>query len=839
MSTDVDELLPEEAKVFLSYSRKDRERAQAVADVLRSRHFGVFKDTDDILPTEEWRERLSELIESADTIVFLLSPHSAVSEVCAWEVEYAHSLNKRIAPIVIDDVASDAIPPLLTRLNFIFCTPRDPFENAIDTLVSALNTDIEWVREHTRIAGLARRWNTAGRPARLLLRGQDITDSEAWRDSKPIEAPDLEQLQAGFIAESRRASGRRQRNWVIGSLGMTAAMAALAIFAYFQSVEATRQRTIAEEQRGVAEEQRAEAEQQRGVAEEQRAKAELQRVAALKTLAGDRLRAGAPAAALSALDQSRAGAAPDARMHALVAGLKKRDEVAGQATPGRAFILNGELGISKGPHQPQAHVPGFPAKYGVALKDASLLVAQVGGMRLYDLDGKLIQEVESNADIKPCFLDRGKADRVDVWGLRISGYSACSGTMYRWQISNGVISVPEEFHFCGGAPVTFAANPETEHQAAGFGGMCFGAPASAKAINEALPGVAGIAPLEPLPAYTFPASRDEASLWSAAQDYGPDRLEALTAAHVRGLPLPKKYLEGMAVIQSQETAQFYMLPDIIRTKHLEIVENLSIWGGTGGEVHNLCWVATGRPAECVGLHTLTGFNGIRAAAARPAFAFFGTSLTPDSATVSDLDEEPHSFYFVDGARVTPVTSVAKFGQVLDADFSSDDSRIAVLSESGLVLLEAGGNFATEIVVAPPKAAAVEWLFDGTLVVLSDDGQLHFRDGQRGFVRVELADGFASTPEAEDQGGSPRHWLSENPDDGVLAIGYGDRVQVFDTRLRGPITGVVSIGDRQMQRSSNTEPIPYLRENGAVGLKYNLRTYERRGVDTGVNPADYY
>ncbi|MEM9046656.1 MAG: toll/interleukin-1 receptor domain-containing protein, partial [Pseudomonadota bacterium] len=111
-------------KVFISYSRKDRERAQSIADTLRERSFGVFRDTEDILPTEEWKGRLQQLIEEADTIVFLLSPHSAVSEVCAWEVEYAVSLSKRIAPIVIDEVEGNDIPPLLARLNFIFCTAR-------------------------------------------------------------------------------------------------------------------------------------------------------------------------------------------------------------------------------------------------------------------------------------------------------------------------------------------------------------------------------------------------------------------------------------------------------------------------------------------------------------------------------------------------------------------------------------------------------------------------------------------------------------------------------------------------------------------------------------------
>ena len=80
MSELADLELPEDsAEVFLSYSRKDRERSQRIADVLRERHFGVFHDTDDILPTEQWKVRLEQLIQEADTIVFLLSPNSVAS----------------------------------------------------------------------------------------------------------------------------------------------------------------------------------------------------------------------------------------------------------------------------------------------------------------------------------------------------------------------------------------------------------------------------------------------------------------------------------------------------------------------------------------------------------------------------------------------------------------------------------------------------------------------------------------------------------------------------------------------------------------------------------------
>lgn len=256
--TDEESQEPEEgaARVFLSYSRKDRERAQKIADTLRERHFGVYRDTDDILPTEEWKDRLQSLIEEADTIVFLLSPNSVHSEVCAWEVEYATSLNKRVAPIVIDDTDTGDIPPLLARLNFIFCTDRDPFENAIDTLVSALNTDIDWIREHTRLAGLAQRWDSAGRLARLLLRGEDIADAERWRDSHPPDAPDVTPLQAALIAESRRAATRRQRITLVLSLAALVIGLGLAGIAFWQREEALQQEARALEQEGRAVEER-------------------------------------------------------------------------------------------------------------------------------------------------------------------------------------------------------------------------------------------------------------------------------------------------------------------------------------------------------------------------------------------------------------------------------------------------------------------------------------------------------------------------------------------------------------------------------------------------------
>lgn len=296
------EAIVDTAKVFLSYSRKDRERAQSIADVLRERHFGVFKDTDDILPTEEWKSRLEQLIGEADTIVFLLSPHSVASDVCTWEVEHAKSLGKRIAPIVISEVESGDIPADLARLNFIFCTERDRFQDAVDNLVSALSVDIDWIREHTRLGELARRWDAADRPSRLLLRGQDIADSEAWRDNRPEDAPLVTQRQAQLVAASRKAASKRQQIAVLSSIAGCVAALGLALFAYLQRETAIENATIA-----AANAEQATIAQTR--AEEQRDAAQVNQSLLLTGFAEQELKQWAPVeAALLALE-----AMPDKR----------------------------------------------------------------------------------------------------------------------------------------------------------------------------------------------------------------------------------------------------------------------------------------------------------------------------------------------------------------------------------------------------------------------------------------------------------------------------------------------------------------------------------------------
>ncbi len=194
-----------EATAFISYSRKDSAIAEKLVEALRRVGVDAFIDRADIAPAEDWRSRLAGLIAAADSVVFVLSPDSAASEVCAWEVSEAERLGKRIVPVLHRETGSAAPPAGLARLNYIFCRPSDDLAGAIGKLAGAIMTDITWVREHTRLGLAAERWRSLKNADSALLRGALLSQAEAWLRTTPKSAPPPTALHHAFIVTSRKA----------------------------------------------------------------------------------------------------------------------------------------------------------------------------------------------------------------------------------------------------------------------------------------------------------------------------------------------------------------------------------------------------------------------------------------------------------------------------------------------------------------------------------------------------------------------------------------------------------------------------------------------------------
>ena len=76
-------------------------------------------DKHDIAAGEDWEARLGRLIESAATVVFVISPDAVASKRCAWEVERTVTLKKRLLPIVFRRVEEAQVPPRLKQTTAI------------------------------------------------------------------------------------------------------------------------------------------------------------------------------------------------------------------------------------------------------------------------------------------------------------------------------------------------------------------------------------------------------------------------------------------------------------------------------------------------------------------------------------------------------------------------------------------------------------------------------------------------------------------------------------------------------------------------------------------------
>ena len=239
----------DQLKVFISYSRRDAlDFVDRLQPALAAHGIDAYVDREDIEKGEEWWKRIEQLITEADTVIFVMSPDSASSTICHREVDFAERMKKRFLPVIAADVTGQPVPPALARLNYVFfiadrnAGASGNFEEAVAELTEALNTDISWIREHTRIGALAHRWEQRGRPHEMLRRGAELAGGETWLASRPKDAPDPTGAHIAFITQSRQAATQRQRMTLGISLAATIIALGLAAFALVQRSEAIAQR---------------------------------------------------------------------------------------------------------------------------------------------------------------------------------------------------------------------------------------------------------------------------------------------------------------------------------------------------------------------------------------------------------------------------------------------------------------------------------------------------------------------------------------------------------------------------------------------------------------------
>ncbi len=228
--------------VFISYSRKDKDFVKRLHGELAALNRDVWVDWEDIPATADWWREIQGGIESADTFVFIISPDSVASEVCEKEIEYALANNKRFMPILRRQAFEGEtaqiklnVHPAINSHNWIYFRDQDDFNTSLKTLLDAMDTDLSYVREHTRLLIRAREWNEAKRDGGLLLNGIETRQAESWLTDALGKTPAPTELHKTYIYASRQAENGRQRRLQLGVAVALVITIALAIYGLTQA----------------------------------------------------------------------------------------------------------------------------------------------------------------------------------------------------------------------------------------------------------------------------------------------------------------------------------------------------------------------------------------------------------------------------------------------------------------------------------------------------------------------------------------------------------------------------------------------------------------------------
>lgn len=221
--------------VFVSYSRLDKEFVEKLVSGLAQDGREIWVDWQDIPRAADWRNEIDKGIENSPAFIFVVSKNSLSSEICNHELEYALRFNKRIVPVIRQDIAGDTKAEVesiwkdntwgktgasnwtaVSHLNWLFFNIDDEkrFKSEFNALIETLDADLEHIKMHTRILVREREWDDNAFKPGYLLTGEGIPEAENWlaEADNQNKKPQATKYHRNYIARSRAAEDERQGN---------------------------------------------------------------------------------------------------------------------------------------------------------------------------------------------------------------------------------------------------------------------------------------------------------------------------------------------------------------------------------------------------------------------------------------------------------------------------------------------------------------------------------------------------------------------------------------------------------------------------------------------------
>jgi hypothetical protein len=193
------------SQAFISYSRKDKSFVQKLQQALADQKRDVWVDWEDIPPTAQWLREIYDGIEAAENFIFIISPDSLASKPCNMEIEHAVKHNKRFVPLLFRERGKSEIPEAVSIHNWIYFNVEADFEKSFKTLLTALDTDLDYIKTHTRLLVKALEWNTYNQDSSYLLSGLELAQAKQWLRTSSKKSVKPHPLHKKFIQASSRA----------------------------------------------------------------------------------------------------------------------------------------------------------------------------------------------------------------------------------------------------------------------------------------------------------------------------------------------------------------------------------------------------------------------------------------------------------------------------------------------------------------------------------------------------------------------------------------------------------------------------------------------------------
>ncbi len=200
--------------LFISYRRRDKAFVRRLETALTTHGRAVWVDWEDIPPgSVDFTQDIERGIEGSDAFVPVLTPDFFESPHCMAELAHAVAVGKRIVPLVARPLDGVPVPASIATINWVYFIPHagetNDFQPALETLLTALDTDHAYVRQHTWLLLRARTWDRAARDGAYLLSGAELTEAERWRVEGAGKQPPLTPLHVDYLLSSGQAEMAR------------------------------------------------------------------------------------------------------------------------------------------------------------------------------------------------------------------------------------------------------------------------------------------------------------------------------------------------------------------------------------------------------------------------------------------------------------------------------------------------------------------------------------------------------------------------------------------------------------------------------------------------------